>query len=144
MPTAAFKAEPIIQRAPPDGRWEAGAIDALSVRYSVSKEAVVRRLYTLGLTNWEFLQEKQAEYKTAYEAFRDEQKRRRREAKKPGGPSYYRMKVRDLGRGFIESALDAYHARAITGSDLSEALEIKLNQVPKLEAELAQTGGARE
>lgn len=144
MPTTAFKAEPIIQRAPPDGRWEAGAIDALSVRYSVSKEAVVRRLYTLGLTNWEFLQEKQAEYKAAYEAFRDEQKRRRQEANKPGGPSYYRMKVRDLGRGFIESALDAYHARAITGSDLSEALEIKLNQVPKLEAELAQTGGARE
>jgi hypothetical protein len=34
------------------------------------------------------------------------------------------MKVRDLGRGFIESALDAYYRRAITGSDLSEYLEM--------------------
>jgi hypothetical protein len=54
------------------------------------------------------------------------------------------MKVRDLGRGFIESALDAYYSRAITGSDLSEYLEIKLNGLPKLEAELAATGGARD
>ncbi len=54
------------------------------------------------------------------------------------------MKVRDLGRGFIESALDAYHRRAITGSDLSEFLEIKVSQVPKLEAELAATGGSRD
>ena len=52
--------------------------------------------------------------------------------------------VRDLGRGFIESALDAYYRRAITGSDLSEYLEIKLNGLPKLEAELAATGGARD
>jgi hypothetical protein len=54
------------------------------------------------------------------------------------------MKVRDLGRGFIESSLDAYHRRAITGSDLTEFLEIKVSQVPKLEAELAATGGSRD
>jgi hypothetical protein len=62
----------------------------------------------------------------------------------PGQATTARMKVRDLGHGFIESALDAYHRRAITGSDLSEYLEIKLNRLPKLEAELAATGGARD
>jgi hypothetical protein len=54
------------------------------------------------------------------------------------------MKVRDLGRGFIESAVDAYQRRAITGSDLSEFLEIKLNRLPALQAELALTGGSRD
>ncbi len=69
----------------------------------------------------------------AYEAFREEQKRKRREEERSGGPGNYRMKVRDLGRGFIESALDAYYRRAMTGSlsDLSEYLEIKLNRLPK-------------
>lgn len=103
----------------------------------------MRRLYTLGLTDWTFLQQKQGEYRAAYEAWREEQARKRREEAK-GGPTFYRMKVRDLGRGFIESAVDAYQRRVITGSDLSEFLEIKLNQLPALQAELAQTGGSRD
>jgi Zn-dependent peptidase ImmA (M78 family) len=144
MPHEAFRAEPTLQNPPDDGRWSEGTIRGLSEKYSVSQEAVVRRLYSVGLTDWDFLHDKEAEYRAAYDAFREEQQRKRREEERPGGPSYYRMKVRDLGRGFIESALDAYYRRAITGSDLSEYLEIKLNGLPKLEAELAATGGARD
>jgi Zn-dependent peptidase ImmA (M78 family)/transcriptional regulator with XRE-family HTH domain len=144
MPLDAFRAEPVLRLQPADGRWSEDTIAGLSEQYSTSREAVVRRLYSIGLADWKFLQEKEAEYSEAYKAFREEQKRKRQEAERPGGPSYYRMKVRDLGRGFIESALDAYYRRAITGSDLSEYLEIKLNGLPKLEAELAATGGARD
>jgi Zn-dependent peptidase ImmA (M78 family) len=144
MPLVAFRAEPELRNPPTDGRWDDDRIRALADRYSVSQEAVVRRLFSLGLANWEFVQDKQAEYRAAYEAFRDEEQRRRKEGERAGGPTFYRMKVRDLGRTYIESALDAYHRRAITGSDLSEFLEIKLDQVPKLEEELAVTGGTRE
>ncbi len=144
MPLDAFLAEPTLQNLPADGRWREGIIRDLSEKYSVSQEAIVRRLYSVGLADWDFLQDKEAEYRAAYQAFREEQKRKRDEEERSGGPSYYRMKVRDLGRGFIESALDAYYRRAITGSDLSEYLEIKLNGLPKLEAELAATGGARD
>lgn len=55
-----------------------------------------------------------------------------------------RRRCCDFGRDFIESALDAYYRRAITGSDLSEYLAMKLNGLPKLEAELAATGHARD
>ncbi len=144
MPLDAFRAEPALQNPPADGRWSEGTIRGLSEKYSASQEAVVRRLYSVGLADWDFLQEKGAEYRAAFQAFREEQKRKRLEEKRSGGPGHYRMKVRDLGRGFIESALDAYYRRAITGSDLSEYLEIKLNGLPKLEAELAATGGARD
>jgi Zn-dependent peptidase ImmA (M78 family)/transcriptional regulator with XRE-family HTH domain len=144
MPLAAFRSEPELRDAPADGRWTEDVVRALSERYSVSAETVVRRLYAMKLTNWEFVQEKQAEYRAAYEAFREERQRLRQEGGRSGGPTFYRMKVRDLGRTYIASALDAYHRRAITGSDLSEFLEIKLHQVPKLEQELAVTGGARE
>lgn len=144
MPLDAFRAEALLQHPPADGRWGEDTISGLSEKYSTSREAVVRRLYSIGLADWEFLREKETEYRAAYTAFREEQKRKRQEAERSGGPSYYRMKVRDLGRGFIESALDAYYRRAITGSDLSEYLEIKLNGLPKLEAELATTGGGRD
>lgn len=138
MPRDAFRGEPALARRPADGRWSDNTLRALSEKYSVSQEAVVRRLYSVDLVTWDFLQEKEAEYREIYRALREEQKEQR------GGPTYYRMKVRDLGRGFIESALDAYHRRAITGSDLSEYLEIKLNSLPKLEQELATTGGGRD
>ena len=144
MPLEAFRSEPALANPPSDGRWTEHTIQLLSDEYSTSREAVVRRLYTLGLTTWDFVQEKEAEYRDAYQLFREEQKRKRGADERAGGPSYYRMKVRDLGRGFIESALDAYHRRAITGSDLSEYLEIKLNGLGKLEAELTATGGARD
>jgi Zn-dependent peptidase ImmA (M78 family)/transcriptional regulator with XRE-family HTH domain len=144
MPLDAFRAEPALQRRAADGRWSEDTIARLSEKYSTSREAVVRRLHSIGLADWGFLQEKEAQYSEAYKEYREEQKRKRHENERSGGPSYYRMKVRDLGRGFIESALDAYYRRAITGSDLSEYLEIKLNGLPKLEAELAATGGARD
>jgi Zn-dependent peptidase ImmA (M78 family) len=144
MPLDAFLSEPTLQDPPADRRWSEETIGSLSEKYSTSREAVVRRLYSVGLADWAFLQEKEAEYRAAYKEFREEQKRKRKEEERSGGPSYYRMKVRDLGRGFIESALDAYYRRAITGSDLSEYLEIKLNRLPKLEAELAATGGTRD
>jgi Zn-dependent peptidase ImmA (M78 family) len=144
MPLDTFLSEPTLQDPPADRRWSEETIGSLSEKYSASWEAVVRRLYSVGLADWDFLQEKEADYRVAYKAFREEQKRKRQEEERSGGPSYYRMKVRDLGRGFIESALDAYYRRAITGSDLSEYLEIKLNGLPKLEAELATTGGNRD
>jgi Zn-dependent peptidase ImmA (M78 family) len=144
MPLAAFRSEPALRNPPPGKRWSEETIRSLSEKYSTSQEAVVRRLYSVGLADWDFLQEKEAAYRAAFAAFREEQKRKRQEDERPGGPSYYRMKVRDLGRGFIESALDAYYRRAITGSDLTEYLEIKLDRLPKLEAELATTGGSRE
>ncbi len=144
MPLDAFRAEPALQVSPPDRRWSEETIGSLSEKYSTSREAIVRRLHSVGLADWDFLQDKEAEYRAAFTAYREGLKRKRQEGERSGGPSYYRMKVRDLGRGFIESALDAYYRRAITGSDLSEYLEIKLNRLPKLEAELVATGGARD
>lgn len=144
MPAEAFRGEPEILVGAPDGRWKESVVTSLAGRYSVSREAVVRRLFTLGLTDWGYLRSKQAEYRADYDEYRADQRRIRQEEDKPGGPGFYRMKVRDLGRGYIESALDAYHRRAITGSTLTELLEMKVSQIPRLEAELASTGGSRD
>jgi Zn-dependent peptidase ImmA (M78 family)/transcriptional regulator with XRE-family HTH domain len=138
MPADSFANEHVLQSPPRDGRWAETTLEGLSERYSVSQEAVLRRLYALGLTSWDYLHEKTAEFRLAYAEAREEKRRRHRE--KAGGPSYYRMKVRDLGRAYIGLALDAYHRREITGPDLFEFLEIKVSQISKLEEELALTG----
>jgi hypothetical protein len=83
---------------------------------------------TLGLTTWTFVNEKRDEYRRTYEAGR--------ERESSGGPSPYLLKIRDLGRPYLELALEAFHRDAITAADLSAYLEIKLNRLPRLEQEL--------
>jgi Zn-dependent peptidase ImmA (M78 family) len=65
MPRDDFGRERDVLAAPGDGRWPGPTLARLSDRYSVSREAVVRRVYTLGLADWTFLQQKQAEYSAA-------------------------------------------------------------------------------
>lgn len=140
MPTSTFSEDPLVAAAPADGHWDDARLRALSERYSVSQEAVVRRLYSLDLTTWSFLQQKQAQYRAIYEDQRSETEKQRKE--KPGGPTWYRMHVRDLGRSYIRLALDAYYRDDINASELADYVEVKLNKLPKLEEELAIGNGA--
>jgi Zn-dependent peptidase ImmA (M78 family) len=108
-----------------DGIWSDDDLESLSVRYSVSREVILRRLLTLGLTTERFYQQKRAEYLEAYA----------RQPAKEGRPSYHRIQVRDLGRAYLGIVLDAYHREAINSSDLSEYLGVRLKHVPRLEQE---------
>jgi Zn-dependent peptidase ImmA (M78 family) len=58
MPASSFRAEAAVLNGAPDGKWDEVVVAGLAARYAVSREAVVRRLYTLGLTNWDYLQAK--------------------------------------------------------------------------------------
>src|SRR5579875_1398439 len=92
-----------------------------------SREAVLRRLLELELTTWDFVDEKQREYRKAYAEARA--------AKSQGRPSYYRVKLRDLGHTYVGLALEAYNRNEINGSDIAQYLEIKVNKLPQLEDE---------
>jgi Zn-dependent peptidase ImmA (M78 family) len=141
MPSAVFRAEQLLQEPPSEGRWSDRDLERLSERYSVSQEAVLRRLYELELTTWAFLREKQTEFRAAYAERRREAEERRKAGERTG-PSWYRMHVRDLGRAYLRLALDAYHRDDINASELSDFAEIKLNNLPGLEEELAGRGMA--
>jgi hypothetical protein len=118
----------VVARPPADGRWPEDRVAALADTYSVSREVVLRRLLTLGLTSWSFVNEKREEYRRAYEASQLHTS--------TGGPSPYTLKVRDLGRPYIELALEAFHRNEITAADVSEYLEVKVNKLPQLEEKL--------
>jgi hypothetical protein len=103
----------------------------LAQRYSVSSEAMLLRLIGVGKASWGTYRlrkpELEAEYAAAKE--RDRSKRRQQE----GGPSYYTVKVRDLGRSYVRSVLDAFYSRQISSLDATDFLDAKFNHLERLE-----------
>jgi len=136
LPEDALRAEPALSRRRVSGRWEEAELHALAERYSVSREVVLRRLFAMGYTTWEFLQGRVDAYRVAYRL------QKQREAASSGGPSWYRIHLRDIGRDYTRTALDAYHRSEITSSELSDYLEVKLNKLPKFEEEFARVSAA--
>src|SRR5579875_558427 len=127
LPRDRFADERRLRKLPRGGRWDEADLAKLADRYSVSREVVLRRLLELELTTWDFVDEKQREYRKAYAEARA--------AKSQGRPSYYRVKRRDLGHTYVGLALEAYNRNEINGSDIAQYLEIKVNKLPQLEDE---------
>lgn len=139
LPADVFRADPRVAAVPPDGNWPEPTLRALSDRYGVSREVVVRRLYSVGLTTWGFMRAKVAEYRAGYEEHRAQEKAKT----KKGGPGWHRMRVRDFGRPYIRLALDAYYRDDINAAELAGYLEVKLNKLAALEEELAEAEARR-
>lgn len=127
LPRDTFAGDPAVQAGAPDGRWDDHRLGELADRYSVSREVVLRRLLEFELTTWNFVQAKRRDYVRAYAEARARAT--------PGTPSYYRVKLRDLGHAYVGLALEAYSRDEINASDVSQYLEIKVNKLPELEAE---------
>lgn len=115
--------------------WDEDVLGQLSERWSVSREAVVRRLVTLDMASPEFYRAKREEYQAAYIAWREEQRAQRR-AKK-GGPPPYRMAVRDRGRPYVREVLDAYQRNQLSAASLSRLLALRTRHIAALEKELS-------
>ncbi len=111
--------------------WSDEELARLALPYGVSQEAMLRRLESLGRTSWEYYIGRRSHFLEAYE-----EARRRQKEKQGGGLTYYPKKVRDFGRRYVGTVLDAYYRSDITGSELSDYLRIKINQVPQLETTL--------
>lgn len=134
MPRSEFIAE-LGPMASFQGEWDEPVLLQLSQRWSVSREAVVRRLLTLGFTTPSSYAAKRDEYRLAYRKWREVQRQERRRKKSSGGPPPHRMVLRDRGRPFVRLALDAYHQNLISTSSLTRVLAMKANHIPALERE---------
>jgi Zn-dependent peptidase ImmA (M78 family)/transcriptional regulator with XRE-family HTH domain len=119
----------------PDRAWTLDELGSLSKRFGPSSEAVLLRLVTLRMATWDLYWTRKAELDEAYEEARQRDAARRRE-KRETGPNYYVVKARDLGHGYVASVLDAFRSRAISSLDVADYLEVRFEQVPKLESVL--------
>ena len=130
MPRNRVLSDQRVFRSSPSTRWTDDELKQLADMYGVSREAMLLRLVELGHASWDYYFDRRPYFLQMYEDSQEE-----RQAGK-GGPNYYRMKLRDFGRRYVRTVVDAYNSRDITGSDLSDYLDMKVNRLPGLEAEL--------
>lgn len=132
MPRAAFLSEPLVARSSGPDEWTDDDLEQLSHRYGVSREAVLRRLVTVGRASMSHYVRRRAEFQEAYEQYESE---RRAQAKREGRQSRRQvatMTVRDLGKPYVRLVLDAYGRRSISASTLSDHLGVRLKHVAKI------------
>lgn len=132
MPASSIDAVVARHHLPSTGSWQLDDLQVVTDSFRVSQEATLVRLIGRQLASWDdyarLRPELHERYRSAYEA----ERRRMRESE--GGPSYYVIKARNLGRAYTTAVLDAYHADALSSLDVANALGIRFKQLPRLEA----------
>lgn len=134
MPAPEILALPGIASASEETLWNADELRDLAGPFGASAEAFLLRLITLGRASWTSYWNIKGELEAGYEQARKREKERQKETE--GGPSYYVVKARDFGHGYVSSVLDAFGSRAITSSDVAHYLDVRYDQLPKLQAAL--------
>jgi Zn-dependent peptidase ImmA (M78 family)/transcriptional regulator with XRE-family HTH domain len=127
MPRDAMLTNPVVRQADRGYRWSLDELRALSRRYGVSSEAFLIRLIGLGKASWDLYWSRKPQFEAEYA------EARRRQRDEPGGPSYYVVKARDLGRGYVTAVIDAFHSRVISSLDVADYLDIRFDQLNRLE-----------
>jgi Zn-dependent peptidase ImmA (M78 family) len=134
MPRSEFLHQPSVQQAGQRYGWSLNELRELSTRFGASSEAALLRLISLGKARWDLYWELKPQLEAEYADARQRERDRQRESE--GGPSYYVVKARDLGHRYVASVLDAFRSQAISSLDVADYLEVRYDQLPKLEAAL--------
>jgi len=109
------------------GAADEESIHALSRRFSVSKEVVLRRLLFLRVISLEFYREKRDEYARAYEEYAARQKEKAK-VKPPFIPVFRRV-LKANGRQYTRIVMHALDAQNITEADVTDYLGVKLQHL---------------
>jgi Zn-dependent peptidase ImmA (M78 family) len=102
--------------------WEDEELDSISKEFSVSKEVVLRRALTFGLTDKKFYEKKREQLQREYE------KREPVEGFVPPHTDVLSL----VGKRYVKLVLDRYYSDKITTSDLADFLGMKLQHLEKL------------
>lgn len=129
VPAAELMRVPAIARHEDGAEWEEPTLRAVADTFMVSREVILRRLLTLGLTTEESYQERRERYLEEYRGLREGQ---------GGYLPYFRRVLRDNGEAFTGLVVSAFDQKAITERDVSRHLgDIKLMHVDSIRNVLA-------
>jgi Zn-dependent peptidase ImmA (M78 family)/transcriptional regulator with XRE-family HTH domain len=123
MPRDAVLREPLVGRSSEESSWSDDDLLYLAGRFGVSAEAMLLRLVTLERASRDFYRDRRQHFLRQYGEQREQQ---------AGFITYYNKQIRNLGRRYIHTVLDAYNRDDITDADLSRYLGMKLKNVPTL------------
>ena len=111
------------------GLWEVAQEELFTIRdllrFGVSREAVLRRLLTLGKTTQTFYESRRAQFLKEYAELN--------ETKSEGGPLYHIQVLSQLGRAFTRLIFQGYHERALTLRDVSNHFNMQVKLIPAME-----------
>lgn len=132
MPQEHFLGEAIVRDAAAGAiEWTDDNIEELAKQYSVSREAVVRRLLTFGRTTEVFYRRKRAQYAAEYKARKEAERAKYKDKEFRTNPA--RDAVLDNGRPFVRLVLNNYYQNRITLSDVSGYLGVRVKHLPRIE-----------
>ena len=120
-----------VQERSRESDWTTDELDQLASRYKISTEALLLRLISLQKATWELYWRRKPELEDIYADARAQRQEVQKESDSP--PLYYQLKARNIGHGYAHAVLDAYRSRAISSLDVADYLQVKFNQIPKLE-----------
>lgn len=104
--------------------WTVDQLLQVARNFGCSPEVVMLRLISLHKANWD-----------NYQSLRDEFTRlpvKVESSTDQKSPLYYPLKARDLGKLYIGEVISAYRRSDITMSEVSDYLDIKINNLPRL------------
>jgi Zn-dependent peptidase ImmA (M78 family) len=119
--------QPLVQAANGATAWSLQQLAMLAAPFGASREAMLRRLLTLGLTTDRHYQAVRQQLTSSYA---DSNK------KQTGGPERKAILLRNLGRTYISSVLQARNRGMVTDLEAADRLFAKVRWVDELAAEL--------
>ena len=140
MPEEQFCDNPIVRSRNRQNAtdWRDDEISAIAAYFTVSREAVVRRLLAFGLTTPEFYRNKRAVYLAQYKARKalERERNRNREFK---GQNRAQRAISNFGGGYVRLVLNSLGEGRITLADAAHYLEVRAPAIRKIQ-ELATQG----
>lgn len=133
IPADDVRAHPLVRRHSGPS-WADEDLLELARSFSVSEEALLRRLVTLGLASSAFYKDKRKDYEALAIALAN---------KKPGGRATPSQKALGrLGTGYARMIFQAYYRQRLTMADVAAYLNVKLPWVSKIETATYGRAGA--
>jgi Zn-dependent peptidase ImmA (M78 family) len=132
IPMEPLLAEPgVLAQGANSADWTDAEVSELARKFNVSREALLRRLLTLGRTTAEFYAQKRNQYLKEYAANKARQKELAEDAEmKRNMPQ---ETVSNFGKPLVRMLLGNYYSDRITLSEVSGYLGLKVKHIPKLE-----------
>lgn len=127
VPEENLLAQGIVKNRSQREKWRDDEIEDLANTFKVSKHVILRRLLTTELITRAFYAERVSKYEKAPMYL---------EKKRKGRPSQAVLTVASNGRSFTRLVLTAYYRNAITASEVSNYLQVKLKHLATIEKNL--------
>ncbi len=133
MPRDCFLNNEVVEDRKRDS-WSDQCIGDVAKKFSVSREAVVRRLYRFGLASKDFYDTKRLQYETAWQMEQNQKNQKNKDKTFQKNPP--QDVLNEFGRPFINLVLNSFYDDLITLSDVSSYLGIRIRHIPTIEQQL--------